>query len=85
VRLRFSCGGFTCVHRGADKRAVPITHCPREASDSAPTYVHLNRWQFPCTTNCTVAASGLCKAGEADDTTTANPQTRLLDLLGRAG
>jgi len=33
----------------------------------------------------TVAASGLRKAGEADNTSTASPQTRLLNLLGRAG
>jgi uncharacterized protein (TIGR03086 family) len=33
----------------------------------------------------TFAASGLVKAGVADDLSTASPQTRLLDLLGRAG
>lgn len=33
----------------------------------------------------TVAASGLVKAGEADDASTTSPQTRLLSLFGRAG
>jgi uncharacterized protein (TIGR03086 family) len=32
-----------------------------------------------------LAASGLYKAGAADDLTAASPQTRLLSLLGRAG
>jgi uncharacterized protein (TIGR03086 family) len=33
----------------------------------------------------TIAASGLCKAGVADDMSAASPQARLLNLFGRAG
>ena len=32
-----------------------------------------------------LAASGLSKAGDADEPTAASPQTQLLDLLGRTG